>query len=120
MYSVTVESRFSAMHHIRLHNGTAEPPHGHDWIVRVTFSKSSLDELGMVVDFADAKRALKNVLARLHYVDLNQLTELMGKNPTTEVVAEWLFQQIAAEGFDSLARVEVTEAPGCLAVYEPD
>jgi len=119
MYTVTVESRFSATHHIRLHDGTVEPPHGHDWLVRVTFAKPSLDSLGMVVDFADAKRALKSVLSRLHYRDLNQLPDLAGKNPTTEVVAEWVFHQIAAQGLDSLARVEVTEAPGCVATYEP-
>lgn len=117
MYSVVVETRFSATHHIRLHDGTEEPSHGHDWYVRVTFSKPCLDSLGMVLDFSDAKKVLERVAQELDYRDLNEVAMLRGKNPTTEVVAEWFYHRIVEMGVNSVAQVEVTEAPGCVAIY---
>lgn len=116
MYSVVVEAGFSATHHICLHDGSEEPKHGHDWHVRVTFTKPALDELGMVIDFAEAKRVLKQVVDQLDYRDLNEVPVLRGKNPTTEVVAEWIFQRVVELGVTSIAEVELTEAPRCSAI----
>jgi 6-pyruvoyltetrahydropterin/6-carboxytetrahydropterin synthase len=118
VYSIVVETRFSATHRIRLHDGSEEPRHGHDWCVRVTFAKPSLDELGMVIDFAEAKKALNRVVQELDYCDLNDVPALRGRNPTTEVVAEWIFHRIVGLGVPYIVRVEVTEAPGCLAIFE--
>ena len=118
MYSVIVEAGFSATHHIRLHDGTEEPRHGHDWRVRVTFAKPSLDELGMVIDFAEAMRVLEEVVKQLDYCDLNETPMFRGKNPTAEIVAEWIFHRIIEFGASSIERVEVMEAPGCLAIFE--
>ena len=118
MFSVVVETRFSATHYIRLHDGSEEPRHGHDWRVRATFEKPSLDKLGMVIDFAEAKNVLKQVVQQLDYCDLNELPVLRGKNPTTEVVAEWIFHRIGELGVTCIGRVEVTEAPGCTAIFE--
>jgi 6-pyruvoyltetrahydropterin/6-carboxytetrahydropterin synthase len=117
VYSVIVETRFSAMHHIRLHDGSEEPKHGHDWRVRATFAKTALDELGMVIDFAEAKRILKQVVQQLDYRDLNEVAVLRGKNPTTEVVAEWIFQRVVELGVNSISELELTEAPGCMAIF---
>lgn len=113
-----IETGFSATHHIRLHNGTTEPSHGHDWRVRAVFERPSLDSLGMVIDFADARRVLKQVVEQLDYTDLNEAAPFRGKNPTTEVVAEWIFQRVVELGVNSVVRIELTEAPGCTAVYE--
>ena len=118
MYSVVVEARFSATHRIHLQDGSEEPKHGHDWRVRVTFAKSSLDELGMVIDFAEAKEVLNQVVKQLDYKDLNHMPALGGRNPTTEVVAEWIFHRIVELGVNSIMQVEVTEAPGCAAIFD--
>ena len=117
MYSIVVETHFSATHRIRLHDGCKEPKHGHDWRVRVTFAKPSLDELGMVIDFGEAKRVVTQVVQQLDYCDLNEVAVLRGKNPTAEVVAEWIFHRIVESGANSIVQVEVKEAPGCLAIF---
>lgn len=119
MYSVIVEAGFTAMHQIRLHDGTVEPRHGHDWGVRAVFSRPTLDELGMVIDFSDARRMLAEVLDRLDYKDLNQHPAFRDQNPTTEVVAHWIFGQMVELGATTLSEIEVTEAPGCRAAYRP-
>ncbi len=119
MYTVTVEARFSAVHQVRLGDGTLEPPHGHDWLVRACFSRSELDEAGMVVDFSKARSALQSVLARLDRADLNSHEGLAGKNPTAEVVARYIYDRMAEPGLSVLRRIEVTEALGCVAAYGP-
>lgn len=119
MYTVIVEGAFSALHQVRLGDGTLEPPHGHDWLVRAHFARSELDEAGMVVDFSKAQSALRSVLAGLDHADLNSHKGLAGKNPTAEVVARYVFDRVSERGPSVLRRIEVTEAPGCVATYGP-
>jgi 6-pyruvoyltetrahydropterin/6-carboxytetrahydropterin synthase len=119
VYSISVEGRFSAVHRVRLLDGTVEPPHRHEWIVRAYFARAKLDQLGMVVDFSAAQSGLRSVTGRLDHKDLNRCEELTGQNPTAEVVARYVFQSLMDAGFSTVSRVEVTEAPGCLAAFEP-
>lgn len=118
MFSVSVEAGFSAVHRVRLSDGTLEPPHGHDWRVRAWFAASQLDDRGMVVDFCAARLALESVVAQFHHRDLNAQEVFSGLNPTAEVVARVVFDRLRGAAFDTLRRVEVTEAPGCVAAYE--
>ena len=117
MYQVIVDARFTATHSIRLHDGTVEPLHGHDWVVQATFARQSLDGLGMVIDFQDARKAVLAALSRLDYGNLNELPEFQGKNPTTEVVAQWILERLGDLGFDTEVQVRLTEAPGCQAIF---
>ena len=118
MYTVMVEGIFSAVHRLRLLDGTWEPPHGHDWHVRVYFSRAVLDEADMVIDFAQAQSSLQSVVAQLHHTDLNRYEAFSGRNPTAEVVAKHVFDRMVAKGLSTTHRVEVTEAPGCVAAFE--
>ena len=119
MFTIVVQCSFSAMHRLRLADGTLEPQHGHDWVVRAHFSRPTLSNSDMVLDFHDAQGALRSVAEPLRYADLNSLDPLSGLNPTAEVVAKFIFDGLSRLGFDSLRRVEVTEAPDCVAAYEP-
>ena len=118
MYSVSVETSFCATHRVRLPDGTVEPSHGHDWRVRVFFARAELDDNGMVVDFDAARETLCAVTATLHHADLNAIRAFAGRNPTAEVVARYLFEQVRKRGFPQICCVEVTEAPGCVATFE--
>ncbi len=118
MYMIVVEARFSAVHRVGLPDGTLESPHTHDWGVRACFARDKLDESGMVVDFHEAREGLASVLAQLHQADLNKLESLSGLNPTAEVVAGHVFERLRALGLSAVRRVEVTEAPGCTAIFE--
>ncbi len=118
MYTVCVESHFSAVHRLQLRDGTLEPVHGHDWRVRVAFSRTVLDDESMVVVFQRARQALESIVKPLHYTDLNRNPALAGRNPTAEVVAKYVFDGLAGLGLSSVRRVEVTEAPGCIGGYE--
>jgi 6-pyruvoyltetrahydropterin/6-carboxytetrahydropterin synthase len=117
MFTVIVEAEFHAAHHVRLADGTDEEPHGHDWIVRAHFAGAELDEVGMVIDFELARTTLRSVIRPLDGSDLNGHTALDGLNPTAEVVARFVLNGLVASGLESVNRVELTEAPGCVASY---
>ena len=118
MYSITVEATFPAVHRVRLPDGTLESPHAHDWGVRCWFSRPELDEYGMVMDFLEAQTALEAVVADLRHENLNEFDPIADLDPTAEVLARYVFDRIRASGRSLIRRVEVTEAPGCMASYE--
>lgn len=119
MYTVSVETTFSASHRLVLAGGELEPPHGHDWRVTARFVGENLDETGMLVDFVAALRRLESVAAELHHTDLNVCPAMKGLNPSAEHVARVIYDRLAED--ESLApfleEVQVTEAPGCAASY---
>ncbi len=119
MYTIAVEAGFTAVHRVLLPDGTREPPHSHEWGVRACFARATLDDTGMVLDFNEAREGLESVLARLHQADLNEFESMTGLNPTAEVVAGHVFERLRARGLSTVRRVEVTEAPGCIAIFEP-
>ena len=118
MYSVRVETSFCATHRVRLPDGTVEPSHGHDWRVRAYFTGAELDDKDMIVDFDAARETLCAVAAALNHADLNNIKAFRDRNPTAEVVARYMFEQVRERGFPQVCRVEVTEAPGCVASFE--
>lgn len=118
LYTISVEAGFSAQHHLRFRDGALERPHKHEWAVRAHFTRPALDEVGMVLDFSTVQEALESVVARLHGTDLNKQADLEGLNPTAEFVAKYIFERLAGCGLSSVVRVEVTEAPGCVAAFE--
>jgi 6-pyruvoyltetrahydropterin/6-carboxytetrahydropterin synthase len=118
MYAISVETRFQADHHVRFADGMTEAPHAHDWLVRVTVRRPHLDDAGMVADFERVREALEAAVKPFHRSDLNLHPELHGLNPTAEVVARTVFDRLLAMNLEGLHRVEVTEAPGCVAAFE--
>jgi len=118
VFTVAVEAGFSAEHSVRYPDGTAEKHHGHAWGVRAFFSLEKLNDVGMVIDFGEAQAALRSAVNELEDTDLNSHPALCGANPTAEVVAKHVFDRILAAGISTLRRVEVTEAPGCVAIFE--
>jgi 6-pyruvoyltetrahydropterin/6-carboxytetrahydropterin synthase len=125
MFRLTVRGEFCAAHAIVI-RGERESVHGHNWRVTVTFEGPSLDADGLLMDFHEIERALAEVIRPWHNRDLNQTPPFDRMNPTAEQVARTI-----AEGVGRLVNVripdeirirevEVTEAPGCTAVYAPD
>lgn len=120
MFELSIESRFSAAHAIRL-GGAVEPLHGHDWLVTLTIAGETLDEDGLLCDFHTIEEALRSITARFHNRSLNETTPFNTLNPTAEHVAKHIADALAPM-MPSEARIQsvrVTEAPGCAATYKP-
>ena len=118
MYTAVVTGMFSATHQVAMPDGTLEPLHGHDWSVRAFLSSNELDANGMVVDFCQAQATLDSILGQWHHGNLNQHRAFANVTPTAERVARCVFDRLREPGLLPVRRVEVTEAPGCLAIFE--
>lgn len=91
--------------------------HGHSFRVEVHVSGPLDATLGWVMDFADLKRVVKPVIARLDHYYLNDIPGL--ENPTSEVVARWLWQEIKPL-LPELSRIVVKETCTSGCVYRGD
>ncbi len=127
MFELTVQGEFCAAHALVIH-GQREPVHGHNWRVRVTVAGPALDADGLLCDFHAIERALREVTGRLDNRSLNDLPAFSGEegvNPSAEHVARHIGERMAALLGPTLApgarvaRVSVTEAPGCVATWMP-
>jgi len=120
-FTVCKDFRFAAAHQIRGHRGGCENLHGHSYRVRVCVGASRLDELGMVIDFADLKQVMEEVVGPFDHRFLNEIPPFDEKNTTAELLAQHVFEQLGARLNDDrvrVQRVEVWESDSACAVYE--
>jgi 6-pyruvoyl-tetrahydropterin synthase len=117
MYSVGVRGHFMVAHSFRgALFGPAQQLHGATYVVDLELRAPSLGPEGVVVDIGRATGALNAVLATLNYRNLDELPELAGRNTTTEVLAQVLFDHLATRiaagdlgpGSERLAGLRVT------------
>lgn len=120
MYELTVEAAFSAAHALSI-KGDREPLHGHDWRVTATVEGPELDADGLLCDFHDVERRLREITGALHNRNLNETPPFDDLNPSAEHVARWIADRLrpAIPAGALLISVRVTEAPGCAATFRP-
>ena len=121
MYEVRVQAHFRAEHQLTTRDGQREPTHTHDWIVEAVFRGPGLDEMGVLIDFTAAEKALRSVVDPLDQTNLNEVPFSASANPSAERLARHLFDVLRAQLGPTapLAAVYVHEAPGCTAGYSP-
>lgn len=95
MFEVTVEQTFAAAHFLRNYKGKCERLHGHNYKVKVTLEGDTLDEAGMLMDFTDIKRELKNATEYLDHQHLNEMSPFDVVNPSAENLAKYFYEQMA-------------------------
>lgn len=122
MFRIFKDFAFAAGHAIRGHTGGCERLHGHNYRVRIHLEAEELDELGMVLDFADLKAMAAEILEPFDHRVLNDVPPFDTVNTTAELLAEYVFEQVderIENGRVAVARVEVWENDTSCAVYEP-
>ena len=122
MYTIRTEDSFAAAHYIKDYHGKCENLHGHNYKVRIYVSGHKLGKGGMLIDFAILKKILKSVLEELDHKNLNEIPYFAEKEPSAEIIAEFIFNKIDNQlsdysGTSSLSRVDVFETDKNLAIY---
>ena len=108
MYEVTVEETFAAGHYLRNYKGKCEHPHGHNYRVRLTLAGRDLDKAGLLLDFKDLKRIMKEVIDYFDHRMINDLEPFTVLNPSAENLAKYFFEQTNVRlKNDTGGRVEV-------------
>lgn len=111
-YTISKDFTFAAAHFIRGHRGECRNLHGHNYRVRVHLAASQLDELGMVLDFADLKAAVEAVVAPFDHAVINEVPPFDVRNTTAELLAGYFLETLAATLDDhrvAVVRVDVWE-----------
>jgi 6-pyruvoyltetrahydropterin/6-carboxytetrahydropterin synthase len=86
--------------------------HGHSYRVEVQVSGEVGADTGWVLDFADLSEAFRPVREQLDHYYLNDIDGLA--NPTSEVLARWIWDRLAATLPLSAIVVRETCTSGCI------
>ena len=101
--------------------GPAQQLHGATYEVRVEVLAATLDADSIVLDIGRLRSALRSVLSGLDYQNLDEVARLSHLNTTTEVLARWIHEQLAAQlpaGRGLTLRTTLIESPTAWAAYE--
>ena len=131
MFSLTVRRHFMIAHSLpREVFGPAQGLHGATFVAEVTFRRRALNDDAIVLDIGAAGSMIEEVLAGLNYRNLDDHPDFAGKLSTTEALAQYIAEAVAArlggEGDDGdgreLAGLDVTlrENPDAWASYALD
>jgi len=87
--------------------------HGHSFHIELHVSGPVDPKLGWVLDFADIKKAFKDVEDQIDHRCLNEVAGL--ENPTSENLCRWLWQKLKPE-LTTLSKIVVKETctSGCI------
>ena len=122
MYQLFIEEHFDAAHFLPDYHGKCERLHGHRFKVVIRAEGSTVGRDGMVYDFAEMKRHLREEMAVVDHNCLNELEAFASVPPSSENIAAWLFGRLEARFAGSplrLSAVEVWESPTAGVVYTP-
>ncbi len=121
MFEVAKEIMISATHRVREHDGGCERIHGHNWKIVVYVGASKLNNMGMVIDFKDLKKVMKEVIMPMDHNDINTYKPFDIVNPTSENIAKYIYEEVSKKINDdriSVSRVEVFETDKSKAIYK--
>ncbi|MFD1693914.1 6-pyruvoyl trahydropterin synthase family protein [Roseibium aestuarii] len=131
MFAVEVRDHIMIAHSLpRPVFGPAQGMHGATFVVDAAFFTRDLDEDALAVDIGAATTLLAEVLKPLNYQNLDELEVFRGKISTTEAIARYVFDQLAAgiaagrlgPGSNRVCRLKVTlhESHAARGWYEAD
>jgi 6-pyruvoyltetrahydropterin/6-carboxytetrahydropterin synthase len=127
MFELKVKTRFAGAHQLTMVGQKCENLHGHNWHVEVCVKGSQLNEAGVLADFGDIKRAVRQVVdGDLDHKYLNELAVFQGQQPTSERIAVYIAQQVQALLDENLkeklymSRVMAWESDDACAIYYPE
>jgi 6-pyruvoyltetrahydropterin/6-carboxytetrahydropterin synthase len=122
MFEVSIEHTFAAGHALREYKGKCENVHGHNYKVQVTLRGEKLDRTGLLADFVDLKRLLREISEPLDHVFLNDIEPFTTLNPSAENIAWYIcekLQQGIRQDAVEVAEVKVWETDIQSASYRP-
>lgn len=122
MFFLTVEDHFSSAHQLRGYKGKCENLHGHNWKVLLTVKGEILNEIGLLIDFHDLRKMLKETLALIDHCNINETVHFKSTNPSSEELAKFIYlqmeSQLEKEKTVSVKTVTVFESEKCSCSYE--
>lgn len=127
MFELKVKTRFAGAHRLTMVGQKCENLHGHNWQVEVCVKGAKLNDAGVLADFGDIKKAVRQVVdGDLDHKYLNELSVFQDMQPTSERIAVYIAQQVQALLNKNLteklqiSRVMAWESEDACAIYYPE
>ncbi len=132
MFELKVKTRFAGAHQLTMVGKKCENLHGHNWRVEVCVKGESLNQAGVLADFGDIKKAVRQVVdGELDHKFLNELPAFASCQPTSERIAAHIAQRVqdmldqyhagtSLEGKINVSRVMAWESDDACAIYYPE
>lgn len=122
MFEITVSGHFDAAHFLRGYQGKCANIHGHRWKIEIALRGSELNELGIMIDFMEVKKMLKDVTETLDHKLINDVIPFDTINPSAENMAKYIYTEMTARlqkmpESISVSRVTVWESEGAAATF---
>lgn len=121
-FELNKDMNFSAAHFIPSKDaGQCQEMHGHTYFVNVTIGGDTVDASGFLIDFKQIKQAIHK---KYDHSVLNNHPEFQDKFPTTELLAEQIWQTIQKLLADTVNKpaclqVIVRETPTSYVIFRP-
>lgn len=130
-YWIVKRLHFSYGHRLMDYDGKCAHAHGHNGVIELEFYAQELDDRGMVFDFVDVKRSVREFVDteidhRMLLREDDPLVQVLKKigepvfvmkeNPTAENIARLIFKKARAKGIP-VAAVRLWETPDAFAEY---
>jgi len=130
-YQIIKKISFCYGHRLLGHQGKCKNLHGHNATLEIILQSSQLNALGMVVDFSDVKKIMKNYIDEKidhkmilfkedPYLEIlkkqNEPLFVMDQNPTAENLAKHLFE-VAKKNKLPVIEVRLLETETSIATY---
>jgi 6-pyruvoyltetrahydropterin/6-carboxytetrahydropterin synthase len=97
VYEITILSHFSGAHRLRYLHGQCEDLHGHNWKIEVHVTSPRLGKAGVALDFGILKKEVATILNTLDHKFLNDLFYFNKREPFSENIAKYIFDQLQPE-----------------------
>ena len=120
MFDISVTTQFSAAHQIPGYPGACARLHGHNWKVEVTIRATTLDHLGMALDYHQAEMMLSPIISELDHTHLNDHPFFSDKTTTSENVAYFIYSRMKQALLDDPQAKERKLHLATVTVYETD
>lgn len=120
-YEVMIERNFSSAHQLRGYKGKCENLHGHNYKVEIFARGDELNNIGLLIDFGDLKKAADEIVGYLDHRNLNELPPFDEElNPSAENIAAYFHEYLNSRISDDrvcVYKVRCYETPTSVATF---
>lgn len=123
MFMISAQAHYDAAHLLRDYVGKCARLHGHRYVVQVVVAAPKVGTSGMVMDFGDLKKHLRELADRFDHRNINEVPPFTEIESTAENQARYFFEEmkkrLPPELAEGLLYARISESPGQWAQYGP-
>ena len=117
-----IERAFSSAHQLRGYQGKCENLHGHNYRLEIFARGSELNNIGLLIDFGDLKKAANEIVDYFDHRNLNELPPFDEElNPSAENISRYVLEYLTSRVGDNrveVYKVRCFETPTSIATYQ--